>query len=196
MLDANDLGQLHSKFISLIPRCGPAREKHLVTTVETLGERLVMSPAGVSEKQVGAEPGAWLSTTIDVTRRMMRLKQSMEVEVPLESLYLVGMFHNLGFVGGPEPEQDYLLPESDPYKLRHGWRYSYNSALPKMSVAHRSLYLLQHFGVQLTMEEWMAIAICGGPQREENRFYVGAEPTLALLLSQARRWVFHNQDAS
>ena len=37
----------------------------------------------------------------------------------------------------------------------------------------------------LTQEEWVAVQLAQGSHFEENRFYVGSEPTLALILQQA-----------
>ena len=69
--------------------------------------------------------------------------------------------------------------------------YKFNEKTSKMSVSHRTLYLLQSFGMTLTSEEWIAIQLAGGSHFEENRFYVGSEPTLALLLQQSKAIVNH-----
>ena len=55
----------------------------------------------------------------------------------------------------------------------------------------RTLFLLQHFGVNLTNEEWIAIQISQGTHFEENRFYVGHEPTLAIALGQSKSITIH-----
>ena len=60
-----------------------------------------------------------------------------------------------------------------------------------MSVSHRTLYLLQHYGVTLSDDEWISIQLAQGSHFEENRFYVGSEPTLAILLQQAKCMVVH-----
>jgi hypothetical protein len=58
--------------------------------------------------------------------------------------------------------------------------------MDKMTYAHRSLWLLQHYGVSLSRDEWEAIATSGGYHLEENRFYTGTKNKLGRLLCAAR----------
>ena len=60
-----------------------------------------------------------------------------------------------------------------------------------MSISHRTLFLLQLHGIELSNEEWLAIQLAPGSHFEENRFYVGHEPTLSILLQQAKQIVKH-----
>ena len=89
-------------------------------------------------------------------------------------------------------EQDYFIDQdSDWHREKLGQMYKYNEDLNKMSVSHRTLFLLQHFGIELAKDEWLAIQLAQGSHFEENRFYVGHEPTLALLLQQAKATTIH-----
>ena len=69
--------------------------------------------------------------------------------------------------------------------------YKFNENIQKMSTSHRTLYLLQYFNVRLSEDEWIAVQIAQGNHFEENRFYVGAEPSLAMLLQQSKAAVLH-----
>jgi hypothetical protein len=102
----------------------------------------------------------------------------------------VGLLHELGKVGNLDT--DYFVDQdSDWHREKLGQHYKYNEEINKMSVSHRSLYLLQHYGVELTNEEWLSVQLAQGSHFEENRFYVGHEPTLALLLQQSKQIVRH-----
>ena len=70
--------------------------------------------------------------------------------------------------------------------------YKFNENLQKMSTSHRTLSILQKFNVSLSDDEWIAIQLAQGSHFEENRFYVGSEPTLALLLQNSKSFVIHN----
>ena len=63
----------------------------------------------------------------------------------------------------------------------------HNEQLSRMTIPERSIFLLQHFGIKLSDEEFMAIR---GPSRPpdwvENRLAPTAEPTLTILLRSAR----------
>ena len=118
---------------------------------------------------------------------MRAISKALNVEVPVTSVIITGLFHNVGMVG--DLEKPYLVDQDSDWHRKKGNLYKYNENIPRMPVAHRSLYLLQHFGVQLTSEEWTTISLAGGMHREENRFYIGSEPKLAFLLNQSRQWL-------
>jgi len=156
--------------------------------LEELGERIVMCSASIDEAGKGCGPGGFLEVTLSVTSKMRTLSKALNLEIPPDSVILVGLFHGIGSVG--DRNRPYLLDQDEDWKRKKGILYRYNDELPKAPVAHRSLQLLQDFGVRLTPDEWTAIAISHGLHREENRFYLGSEPQLAILVNQARQWVF------
>ena len=68
-----------------------------------------------------------------------------------------------------------------------GKNFKYNDALPKMTHSARSLYVLSNYGIGLNMHEWIAIQTAYGYGLEENRFYIGDDRQLTLLLQTAVR---------
>ncbi len=158
--------------------------------VKTLGERIVMCPSNMKEEYGGAYPGGMLEHVLSVTMKMRKLSQSLGWNIDQISIIKTGLLHDLGKVGDVESSL-YVEQESEWHREKLGQMYKFNEETQKMSVSHRTLYLLQHFGVQLTSEEWIAIQLSGGSHFEENRFYVGSEPSLALLLQYAKSAVNH-----
>jgi hypothetical protein len=126
---------------------------------------------------------------------MRTLNKALGTKVPISSILKVGLLHDIGKLG--DLETDYFVEQdSDWHREKLGQLYKYNEDLEKMSTSHRSLYLLQHFGVNLTKDEWLAIQLAQGSHFEENRFYVGHEPSLALLLQHAKQQVIHRNRTS
>ena len=181
----------YEKFCKLTASTGD-RSQAVKGMLENLGERLLLCPGSLNEGQPWSSPGGLIRQSITITMKMRAIAKALEVEVPTESLILVGLLHNIGMVGGET--EDYLVPQDSDWHRKQGRLYRYNENLPKMPIAHRSLYLLQKHSVNLTMPEWTAIATSTGPSREENRFYIGSEPDLSVILTQARQWVLkgHN----
>jgi hypothetical protein len=162
---------------------------------KALGERIVMCPAFTKDGQPGAHPGGLVAHTLQVTATMRRLNKALEWDVPVGSILKVGLFHDLGKVGSLE--HDYFVEQTSQWhREKLGQLYKYNEKLNKMAVSHRSLYLLQHFGIHLTNDEWLAIQLAQGSHFEENRFYVGHEPSLALLLQQSKQLTLHMDSKS
>ena len=189
MIDATQLQTRYEKFSRLLTTStgdtGPALDKML----EALGERIILTPGSLLESEPWSSPGGLIEYSMSVTQQMRLSAKAMGLAIPAESIIRVGLLHYLGMVGGSSPDSDYLVQQDSDWHRKQGRLYRYNENLPKMPIAHRSLLLLQEFGVRLAPEEWVAIATSGGPSREENRFYLGCEPQLSVLLSQSRQWI-------
>ena len=170
----------------LVKACGTQAE----SLFETLGERIVMCPSNMKEDQGGAYPGGMLEHVLSVTMKMRKLSQALEWNLDQVSIIKVGLLHDLGKVGDLENSL-YVEQDSDWHREKLGQMYKFNEGTQRMSVSHRTLYLLQSFGLTLSSEEWLAIQLASGSHFEENRFYVGSEPTLALLLQQSKAIVNH-----
>ena len=186
-MEIEQIQSRYEKFTNLLTKCGERGNK-AKEMCESLGERLILCPASTHESIPGCHPGGLIETSLRVLSRMRDIQKAIPdaSKVSVESVILTGLLHNIGMVG--TETVDYLVTQDSDWHRKQGRLYRYNDDLPKMSVPHRSLYLLQKFVVDLTVEEWTAIALSGGPHREENRFYIGSEPTLSHLLSQAKTW--------
>jgi len=179
--DLENLWTRYQKIASRLTRPG------IQPMLEELGERIVTCSATTERHQPGCGPGGLIETSLDVTKRMSTLSKALEIDVKPESVILVGLFHNIGMIG--DRNTPYLVEQKSNWHIERGHMYTYHENIAKMPIQHRSLYLLQSFGVELDYDEWTSILLAGGLHREENRFYGGHEPSLAILLTQARQWL-------
>jgi len=175
--------------------CGRLCDHHVNELLDKLGERLVMCPGSPRDDQYGCYPGGLVEHALETTAMMRSLVEAYSVDIPTASILRVGLLHEIGKVGNLS--QAYFVDQvSDWHREKLGQLYKYNEEIPKMSVSHRTLFLLQHFGITLTSDEWLAIQLASGSHFEENRFYVGSEPSLALVLQHAKQAVIHKAKAS
>lgn len=126
--------------------------------------------------------------SLNITASMRKLNDLLDNKLPTSTILKVGLLHDLGKVGDLE-QPHFLDQDSDWHREKLGQLYKYNESMPKMGYSHRALWLLQHFGVSLTRDEWEAIYIGGGLHLEENRFYSGSKSSLTRLLAAARTLV-------
>ena len=161
----------------------------ITNMLDILGERLLMCPSNMKNDQPGCAPGGMIKFCISVTAKMREMAPHYGMDSNNPSILKVGLFHEIGKVG--DLENDYFIEQnSDWNREKLGQYYKWNEECQKMSVSHRTLYLLQHFNVHLSQEEWLTLQLAYGMHFEENRFYNGSEPKLAMLLQDARRIVF------
>jgi len=174
--------------------CGRLSDHNLNHMLESLGERLSTCPASSRLDQYAAFPGGLIQHSLDVTSTMRKINESHDFGLSTSSILRVGLLHDIGKVGSTD--QDYFISQdSDWHREKLGQMFKFNENLSRMSVSHRSLCLIQKFGIPLEAEEWIAIQIAPGGHFEENRFYVGHEPTLALALQSAKAMVIHKSRA-
>jgi putative nucleotidyltransferase with HDIG domain len=155
-----------------------------------MGERIVMCPASSRTDQYSCFPGGLVQHSLAVTSTMRSLDKAFGSNLNVASIIKVGLLHDIGKVGNLE-KRYFVEQDSSWHREKLGQMYKYNDVLNKMSVSHRTLWLLQHYEVTLSNEEWLAIQLASGAHFEENRFYVGHEPTLALILQQAKSMAIH-----
>jgi hypothetical protein len=189
-MSAVDYEKVKSNWETYEKLCKRLSDDNLNGLLEHLGERLVMCPSSPRIDQGGAHPGGLVEHSIAVTACMRTINQAHKLEIPVNALLKVGLLHDIGKVGGLEHDL-FVEQDSDWHREKLGQMYKYNEDLPKMSTSHRTLFLLQHFGVTLNSDEWLAIQLAQGNHFEENRFYVGSEPTLALVLQQSKQMTLH-----
>jgi hypothetical protein len=189
-MSSTDYEQIKSNWEMYEKLCSRLSDHNMTEMLDTLGNRIAMCPASSKEDQYEARPGGLVSHSLKVTSNMRSLNDAMSLGVPIASILKVGLLHDLGKVG--DLDQDLFVDQdSDWHREKLGQVYKFNEDLNKMSTSHRTLYLLQHFGVQLTKEEWLAVQTAQGSHFEENRFYVGHEPSLAILLQHAKSLTVH-----
>jgi len=179
----------YEKFSKLLTSNTGENSQAISNLLDCLGERLVLAPGSISENEPWSRPGGLIDYSLSVTQQMRVVAKAMGLDISAESVLLVGLLHWIGMIGGSTPGSDYLVPQDSDWHRKQGRLYRYNENLAKMPIAHRSLFLLQEFGVKLTHDEWVAIVTSGGPSKEENKFYLASDTQLSVLLSQSKQWI-------
>jgi len=159
--------------------------------IEELGERIILCPYNQRDSEPCSHPGGLIRFSLELASAMRNLSKSFNMSIETSSIIKVSLFHAIGKIGDLNNEM-YIVQDSDWHREKLGQIYKINELIDKMSTTHRSLFLLQNYGVFLTREEWVAIQTSSGSHFEENRFYIGHEPSLAILLQTAKRMIEHN----
>jgi|TARA_R110000851_G_C12942900_1_gene552441 hypothetical protein len=187
MLEIEDIQKNWEMFESLI---GMIEDENVSVMIGALENRLVTCPASQKKDQYGAYPGGLVEHSILVTNYLSKLNKLYSLSIPKKQILKVGLFHDFGKLGNLEGDL-FIEQDSQWHIEKLGQMYKFNENIQKMSTSHRTLYLLQYFNVRLSEDEWIAVQIAQGNHFEENRFYVGAEPSLAMLLQQSKAAVLH-----
>ena len=182
--DIETLTNNYNLFLKLCQRLGD-RSEAVTAMVEHMGERLLMCPASSRTIYHCAHPGGLIEHSLNVLRNMKKLAIAYDIAVPAESMIIAALFHDWGKVGDLDSAY-YLEQDSDWHREKLGQMYKINEDMQSMPNAERGLWILQHFGVQLTLDEWIAIRANDGAEAPENKPYGTLSiPNLALLTQHA-----------
>ena len=151
-------------------------DTNISNLLEELGQRVCIAPANPNNKQYGCYPGGIVVTSTKLAKAMQALNEFHGSKVDIKSVYKIGLLHDLGRLG--TIESDWLLPQdSDWHREKLGNEYKVNFDLPKLTHLQRTLFILNHFQVKLSEEEYFALVSLD--ERD-------AKNTLGALLLHAR----------
>ena len=154
--------------------------------IETLGDRLALCPYSGREEYGWASPGGLIEYTLSVLSSLRRENDAHKLELPVGSMITVALFHAIGKVG--DLENDLFVPEDSKWhQEKLGQFYKYNENIDKMTVEHRSVWLLNQIGAKLSREEYLAILLSSGALNDESKFYLNTQPVLSIALNNAIR---------
>jgi hypothetical protein len=157
---------------------------------DALGQRLLISPRGMTEKDGGA-PGSLIEFSLEVASMAKKLSSTFG---DTKSLVKVSLLHELGKVGDLENDL-YLIQESDWHREKLGQVYKYNDECSKMNIAHRTLWILSYLQIDLSREEWEAINVSQGLHLPENQFYANSLSNISAGLLSSRLSVLFKQNS-
>jgi hypothetical protein len=187
MLSEEQLIQNYEKYKSLLLQTGDHRSAQIEALIDHFGNRFVLCPASSKKQLHAAYPGGLIDHSLRVLKnatRMIKVAPDVYGDLSDESVVFATLFHDLGKLGDLENER-YFVQDNDYYRKK-GNVYELNQEL-SMTVPHASLFLLQHFGVHMSYDEFEAILLNDGTVTPDGQEYSMREKSLTLLVHQADR---------
>lgn len=172
-LTPEEIEQNWKKFRSLCEKTGN-RAPVFAKMLDELEDRLCLCPASAKRDYHGAFAGGLVDHSLRVLQNLVRLNNAYEWKLDKVEMIVSALFHDIGKVGmpGKGSENDFYLPQTDSWRAdKMGEEYKYNDELPYLSTPDRSLFVMQHYGVVLTTNEFLAVKLNDGFKPEENKKY-------------------------
>ena len=178
------------------------RLEKLLEMYDYFEERMCMAPASGKEHFHNAHAGGYVEHVIHVTNSALQIKEVWEknganINFTDEELVFAALHHDLGKVG--DLAEDYYTPnDSDWHRKNQGLIYKHNPNLQFMTVTDRALFLLQHFAINMTENEYLGLRLTDGLYEEANKSYYinyspdrGLKTNIAYILHQADMMATH-----
>jgi len=150
-----------------------------------VGQEYFEAPASGRKEHHSCFPGGLLHHSLLVTRNLYKVTAALiDVKQTESWITFAGLFHDLGKCGdGKVPY--YTEQTSDWHREKLGQYYLWNPEVRYMTVAQRSLFLIQRAGIKLPFDVYQAILLHDGYILEGNKSYCLKEQPLASALQSA-----------
>ena len=173
------------------------RLEKLLKMYDYFEERMCLAPASGKEHFHNAHAGGYVEHVLHITDLVVQIhelwsKNGATVDdFTKEELVFAALHHDLGKVG--DLGEDYYTPnDSDWHRKNQGMIYKHNPNIQYMTVTDRAIWLLQHFGVSMTENEYLGLRLTDGMYEEANKgYYISYMPhkqlrsNIAHILHQA-----------
>lgn len=133
--------------------------------------------------------GGLLEHSVGVTETLLKLRETLALQLPEESCVIVGLFHDVGKIGMPGKPR-YIKNNSEWEIKNRNMTYKINPDEVYMNLAVRSLYLVSKY-IPLSDSEAQAILYHDGQYIDANKEVAHHEMPLTLLLQFADSWTAH-----
>jgi len=136
---------------------------------------LATSPASSKISHHNCFPGGYLDHVIRVTEAALVLnnvwdKFGQKKDYTVDELVFCAINHDLGKLG--TNDKPFYVPNTEAWQIeKQGVYYKYNTEMPHMRIADRSLFYLQKAGIAVNEKEFLAIKLHDGLYEESNKSY-------------------------
>ena len=175
--------------VGLFPE--PRKEQVRKMLAGPVGEQYFAAPASTRRAHHNAFPGGLVLHSLNVLENLVKIATALcPRRFPDHQLAFCALFHDLG-KAGPRGLPTYL-PTTDEWKKKRGEYYEVDQKnwLP---TSEKGLFILQQEGVELDLDEYLAIRLNDGAGPTENKPYAFHTPTLALLTHWADHYAAEDE---
>jgi len=152
------------------------RKEKLIKLYTDFEERMIMAPASGIEHFHNCFGGGYIDHVLRVINGATKVYETWKEMgsdcsgYTKEELIFVALNHDLGKVG--TKETPYYVPHpSEWHRKNRGILFDTNEELDHMPVQHRSIWLLNQYGITMSSNEMIAIMIHDGLYDESNSVY-------------------------
>ena len=173
------------------------RKEKLLKMYDYFEERISIAPASGREHYHNAYAGGYVDHVLHVIKCAKQIYKLWEengatINFTEEELVFAAMHHDLGKVGDLA-EDYYTLNDSEWHRKNQGLIYKHNPNLQYMTVTDRAMFLLQHFGINMSENEYIGLRLTDGLYEEANKsYFIGWTPDRSLKTNIA--YILHQAD--
>lgn len=145
------------------------------------------APASSREKYHNAFFGGLFEHSMNVFQNLAKANKAWDLGFSDESMFIVALLHDLGKACTPDLKSPHYI-EAKEWLQNKGINFDYDYSKGYFTNRDRTMFVLQHFGVKLSPEEYSAILLNDGLILDANKAYSMKEYDLAWWTQVADCW--------
>ena len=177
------------------------RKDKLLAMYTDLEDRMSMAPASSFNHYHNAFPGGYVEHVLRVikcAKKVYALWTDMEADMSgytYEELIFTALNHDIGKMGFPgDGNEIYQINDSEWHRKNQGKEYKINPNNPFTLVNDLSIWLLQHYGIEISWNEMLGIKLTDGLYDDSNKPYFISRSADAKLKTNLG-YVMHQADS-
>ena len=174
------------------------RREKLLKMYHHFEDRMTVAPASGKEHYHNAHVGGYVEHVLHVIDCAVQIKElwvknNATINFTDEELIFAAMHHDLGKVG--DLDKDYYVPQdSEWHRKNRGEIFTHNGELQYMTVTDRAIFLLGHFQIPMSENEYVGLRLTDGLYEEANKsYYISWNPDWSLKSNIA--YILHQADS-
>ena len=170
----------------------------LIEMYDYFEERMCLAPASGKEHYHNCYVGGYVEHVLHVVELARQIagmwkQNGATINFTMEELVFAALHHDLGKVGDLA-EDYYVVQDNNWFVEKRGEYFKFNPKLQHMSVTDRAIFLLQHFGISMTENEYIGLRLTDGLYEEANKgYYISNAPERSLKSNIA--YILHQADS-
>ena len=152
------------------------RQSSLLEMYNHFKDRMILTPASSHNYFHNCHPGGYVEHILNIVQYAREIKDlwynnGAEIDYTDEELIFAAMHHDLGKIG--DMDNDHYIPNpSEWHRINQGKIYTTNPDMQFMSPPDRAIWILNQFGIKMTINEMLGIKLADGMYDEGNIQYL------------------------
>lgn len=164
------------------------KRESLSAMFDKIGTNYLMSPASRRESYHNSFYGGLFEHSMNVYGALLKANEAFDLKFTDEEMLTVALLHDIGKCVAPNLEDPHYKDSEDwmKKKMKQAFEPDYDSGY--FTNRDRTMFVLQHFKIKLTPQEWQSVLLNDGLIIDANRAYALKEYDLAYWTQVCDNW--------
>lgn len=189
MMKIREIEVLWSKYEGLLNKL---ENEKINTFIEQEGQRIISGSFSQRTKEPFCGIGGLVEYSLELAKTASSISKALNYDVSKASIIKCSLLSVIGRAGTLTINR-FVDTTSEWHKEKLGQYYDWNDECPKYRIGDMTLYILQHYDISLSWDEWLAISLVSDTTPETTKFYGYNKSRLATVLSIAHETVLKDE---